>query len=105
MRKESIFSRRRGCQLKFLIKLKPSSSIFTALGFISSEESARDLKPITAPASDPGSSLQSQARHLSSPLIMINTRSVAVDIQDPHKNALFPPRKCQIESVAADGWI
>ena len=68
MRKESIFSRRRGCQLKFLIKLKPSSSIFTALGFISSEEPARDLKPITAPASDPGNSLQSQARHLSSPL-------------------------------------
>lgn len=62
MRKEDIFSRRRGCQLKFLIKLKPSSSIFTAPGFISSE-AARDLKPITAAASDPGSSLQSKAWH------------------------------------------
>ena len=110
MRKESIFSRRRGCQLKFLIKLKPSSSIFTAPGFISSE-AARDLKPITEAASDPGSSLQSKAWHPS--LFLSFLRSIglirgpdcAVDIQDPHKNALFPPRKCQIESVVGDGWI
>ena len=67
MRKESIFSKRRGCQLKFLIKLKPSSSIFTGLGFTSSEEAAREHKPIPAAASDPGNSHQSQAiiRHLS----------------------------------------
>ena len=45
--------------------------------FISSE-AARELKPLTAPASDPGNSLQSQAKHLFlvfSPLIMINTGS------------------------------
>ena len=47
------------------------------IDFISSE-AARELKPLTAPASDPGNSLQSQAKPLFlvfSPLIMINTRS------------------------------
>ena len=43
-----------------------------------STEAARELKPLTALASDPSISLQSQAKHLFlvfSPLIMINTRS------------------------------